>query len=57
MTQNSELKNLVKVKQLLADKYMRLARARKSKPAKSTLYRHAEHFRQQAVILARGLGI
>ena len=57
MPHNSELENLVKVKRSLADKYIRLARARKSKQAKSRLYRHAEHFRQQASILSRGLGL
>ena len=57
MPHNSELQNLVKVKLFLADKYLRLARARKSKPAKSRHHRHAEHFRHQANILSRGLSL
>jgi hypothetical protein len=36
------------VKTALADKYLRLAGKRRSKPAKATLLRHAERFRQQA---------
>ncbi|MCA9123555.1 MAG: hypothetical protein H6822_19130 [Planctomycetaceae bacterium] len=57
MSTTSEIENLVKVKRSLADKYIRLARARKSKPAKLRLYRHAEHFRQQATTLSRGLSL
>lgn len=57
MPHNLELQNLVKVKLFLADKYVRLARARKSKRAKSRLYRHAEHFRHQAASLSRGLSL
>ena len=57
MTRKCELENLVKVKRSLADKYIRLARARKSKPWQARLYRRAETYRQQAIILARGLGV
>ena len=48
MAQPSQLKNIVEVKTALADKYERLARKRRSKPARATLLRHAERFRQQA---------
>jgi hypothetical protein len=48
VTQTSQRENIVKVKIALADKYLRLARTRRSKPARATLLRHAERFRQQA---------
>jgi hypothetical protein len=48
MTKKAENKNIIEVKTALADKYERLARKRKSKPAKATLLRHAERFRSQA---------
>ena len=48
MTQESRQENIVKVKSALADKYLRLAGKRRSKPARATLLRHAERFRQQA---------
>jgi hypothetical protein len=48
MTKKSQTKNYVEVKTALADKYVRLARKRKSKPARATLLRHAERFRSQA---------
>jgi hypothetical protein len=48
VTQKSQRENIVKVKTALADKYLRLARKRRSKPARATLLRHAERFRQQA---------
>lgn len=57
MLRKCELENLVKVKTSLADKYIRLARARKSKPWQARLYRRAETYRHQATILARGLGV
>ena len=55
MSRKCELENLVKVKTSLADKYIRLARSRKSKPWQTRLHRRAETYRQQAIILARGL--
>ena len=48
MTKKSETKNKVEVKTALADKYARLARTRRSKPAKARLLRHSERFRAQA---------
>jgi hypothetical protein len=48
MTKKSQTKNLVEVKTALANKYERLARTRRSKPAKARLLRHAERFRSQA---------
>ncbi|MEZ6117318.1 MAG: hypothetical protein R3C28_12180 [Pirellulaceae bacterium] len=44
--------NLVRVKSALADKYDRLARARKSKPLKAKLARQAERFRRDAERIA-----
>jgi hypothetical protein len=48
MTKKSQAKNLVELKTALADKYERLARNRRSKPARARLLRHAERFRSQA---------
>ena len=48
MTHESKTKNIVEVKTALADKYQRLARVCRSKPARERLLRHAERFRQQA---------
>jgi hypothetical protein len=48
MTKQAQTKNIVEVKTALADKYLRLARTRRSKPAKARLLRHAERFRSQA---------
>jgi hypothetical protein len=48
VTQKSQQEVIVKVKTALADKYLRLARTRRSKPARATLLRQAERFRQQA---------
>ena len=48
MTKKSQTKNIVEVKTALADKYARLARTRRSKPAKARLLRHSERFRAQA---------
>lgn len=48
MTKQSEKQNIIQVKTALADKYERLARRRRSKPARATLLRHAERFRSQA---------
>jgi hypothetical protein len=48
VTKKSQRENIIQVKTELADKYLRLARKRRSKPARLTLLRHAERFRQQA---------
>jgi hypothetical protein len=53
VTKNSEAKNIVEVKTALADKYQRLARTRRSKPAKARLLRHSERFRSQAENIAK----
>ena len=53
MTKQSEKQNIVEVKAALADKYVRLARTRRSKPARATLLRHAERFRSQAANAAK----
>jgi hypothetical protein len=55
MTQQSQIENIVEVKAALADKYERLARMRRSKPAKLRLLRHAERFRHQAASARRGI--
>ena len=55
MAQQSQLKNIVEVKTALADKYERLARKRRSKPARATLLRHAERFRHQAANVRKGI--
>jgi hypothetical protein len=57
MARKCEIENLVKVKTTLANKYIRLARARKSKPWQARLYRRAETYRRQAEILARGISM
>jgi hypothetical protein len=54
MTKKSQLKHIEQVKTALADKYERLARNRKSKPARATLLRHANRFRSQAENAAKG---
>jgi hypothetical protein len=53
MTKKSQTKNLVQVKTQLAEKYERLARVRKSKPARENLLRHADRFRSQAMNIAK----
>lgn len=53
MTKKSQVKNIVEVKTALADKYIRLARTRRSKPARERLLRHAERFRSQATNAAK----
>jgi hypothetical protein len=53
MSKKSSTENLAKVKTDLADKYLRLANVRSSKPAKARLLRHAERFRQQAAAAGR----
>jgi hypothetical protein len=54
MTKKAQTENITKVKTALADKYERLARTRRSKPAKLRLLRHAERFRSQAANPGRG---
>jgi hypothetical protein len=55
MSKKTHAKNIVEVKSALADKYERLARKRRSKPARATLLRHAERFRSQAANAREGL--
>lgn len=55
MYRMTEIEKLVQVKTALADKYLRLARARKSKLWKQRLFRHAETHRRQAARLAVSL--
>ena len=54
MTKKAQVKNIEQVKTALADKYERLARTRKSKPARATLLRHSKRFRSQAANAAKG---
>ncbi|MCI0331644.1 MAG: hypothetical protein L0228_00285 [Planctomycetes bacterium] len=54
MTKKSQTENIVEVKTALADKYERLSRKRRSKPAKIRLLRHAERFRSQAANAREG---
>ncbi len=55
MSRRSEIANAFKVKSALAAKYYALARARRSKPARERLFRHAIVFRNQAANLAEKL--
>jgi hypothetical protein len=55
VTQQSHQENIVKVKTELADKYERLARTRRSKPAKLRLLRHSKRFRSQASNARKGI--
>jgi hypothetical protein len=55
MSKKKHADNIVEVKTALADKYERLARKRRSKPAKATLLRHAERFRSQADNARKGI--
>jgi hypothetical protein len=48
MSKKAHSDNLIEVKSALAEKYERLSRTRRSKPAKARLLRHAERFRSQA---------
>jgi len=48
MSKKTSKDNMVALKTELAEKYVRLANERSSKPAKARLLRHAERFRQQA---------
>ena len=54
MTKKAQAENIVKVKTALADKYVRLARTRGSKPARARLLHHAERFRSQAANARKG---
>ena len=54
MSKKSQVKHMEEVKTALADKYERLARTRKSKPARATLLRHSKRFRSQAANAAKG---
>jgi len=54
VTKASEKKHIVEVKTALAEKYERLARTRRSRPAKARLMRHAERFRSQAANAGEG---
>jgi hypothetical protein len=53
VSKKSNQENLSNVKTALADKYVRLANVRGSKPAKARLLRHAERFRKQAAAAGR----
>jgi hypothetical protein len=55
MTQKSQRENIVQVKTALADKYERLSRTRRSKPAKLNLLRHSKRFRDQAANARKGI--
>ena len=55
MTKKSQAENIVEVKTALAEKYVRLARERRSKPARERLLRHAERFRSQAANVRKGI--
>jgi hypothetical protein len=55
VTKKSQRENIVEVKTALADKYERLARTRRSKPAKLNLLRHSKRFRDQAANAAKGV--
>jgi hypothetical protein len=54
MTKSSQATNYIEVKTALADKYERLSRRRRSKPAKLRLLRRAERFRSQAANAGKG---
>jgi hypothetical protein len=55
MSKQSQSQNLIEVKTALANKYERLARTRRSKPARQRLLRHAERFRSQAGNAGKGI--
>jgi hypothetical protein len=55
MSEKSQRENIVQVKTALADKYERLARTRRSKPAKLNLLRHSKRFRDQAENARKGM--
>jgi hypothetical protein len=55
MAKKTQAENISEVKTALADKYERLARVRRSKPARARLLRHAERFRSQAANAQKSL--
>jgi hypothetical protein len=55
MSKTAQAENIVQVKTALADKYERLARTRRSKPARARLLRRAERFRSQAANPRKGI--
>ena len=55
MAEHTQTENLVHVKAALADKYERLARVCRSKPARLRLLRHVQRFRQQAANARKGI--
>jgi hypothetical protein len=56
MTHANDIKNLIKVKTALAEKYSRLTRLGKSRPCRARNARRSEDYRRQADNLARQLG-
>jgi hypothetical protein len=48
MAKKPKTNHIAEVKTALADKYLRLSRTRRSKPARARLLRHSERFRSQA---------
>jgi hypothetical protein len=55
MPSKSKTQHLVEIKAALADKYQRLARMCRSKPARERLLRHSERCRSQARNTAKSL--
>jgi hypothetical protein len=55
MSLSAQDDNIIKVKTELADKYERLARTRRSKPARARLLRHSKRFRSQAENVRKGI--
>jgi hypothetical protein len=55
MSRKTEIENLIKVKNELADKYERLAKSVQSKPRSRSYRTRAEHHRRQAAVLAKKL--
>lgn len=53
MTSRDDLSQLAGVKQALAAKHERLARAQSSSPRKAVLFRRADNYRKQAENIAR----
>ena len=57
MSRATEIKNLIAVKNALADKCERLARDRSSKPAKARLLRHSLTYRREAERIAKAANL
>jgi hypothetical protein len=55
MARKQEIENLIKVKNELADKYVRLSKSVNSKPRSRSYRMRAEHHRRQATVLAKKL--